>query len=139
MKQTLLSSVTSPRQGKLGHPPGAEPAVAQDGRRRAGVGILTSSWLSTAVLWFFLQKERIASMCFRVTGGKALTVVYAYTSNSGSEYPAFLETLGGVLQRASLGDSIVLLGDLNTHMGNDVETKRGMTVRNSLPDLNLLC
>jgi len=36
----------------------------------------------------------------------------------------------------SPGDSIVLLGDLNVHVSNDGVILRGLTKRNSLPDLN---
>ena len=66
----------------------------------------------------------------------SLTVVLAYGPNRSIEYPAFLEALGGVLESNPTGDSVVLLGDFNTHMGNDSTSWRGVIGRNGLPDLN---
>ncbi|XP_028272713.1 uncharacterized protein LOC114443008 [Parambassis ranga] len=62
--------------------------------------------------------ERVASLRLQV-GERSLTVVLAYGPNSNAEYQTFLQSLGGVLDGAPTGDSVILLGDFNAHMGND--------------------
>ncbi|KAK3554788.1 hypothetical protein QTP70_033482 [Hemibagrus guttatus] len=104
-------------------------------RRRAGVGLLIAPQLSRHVLEFSPVNEKVVSLRFRA-GDRCLTVVSAYRPNGSVEYPTFLETLRGVLEGAPTGDSIVLLGDFNAHVGNDSDTWRGVIGRNGPPDLN---
>ncbi|KAK3572444.1 hypothetical protein QTP86_032667 [Hemibagrus guttatus] len=91
--------------------------------------------LSRHVLEFSLVNERVVSRRLRAED-RCLTVVLAYGPNGSVEYPTFLETLRGVLEGAPTGDSIVLLGDFNAHVGNDSDTWRGVIGRNGPPDLN---
>ncbi|KAK3521856.1 hypothetical protein QTP70_018587 [Hemibagrus guttatus] len=104
-------------------------------RCRAGVGLLIAPKLSCHVLEFSPVNERVVSLHLRA-GDRCLTVVSAYGPNGSVEYPTFLETLRGVLEGAPTGDSLVLLGDFNAHVGNDSDTWRGVIGRNGPPDLN---
>ncbi|KAI3353913.1 hypothetical protein L3Q82_005118 [Scortum barcoo] len=56
--------------------------------------------------------------------------------NSQYRVPGLLGVPGGVLDSALTGDSIVLLGDFNDHVGSNSDTWRGVIGRNGLPDLN---
>ncbi|KAK3553680.1 hypothetical protein QTP70_006888 [Hemibagrus guttatus] len=91
--------------------------------------------LSRHVLEFSPVNERVVSLRLRA-GDRCLTVVSAYGPNGSVQYPTFLETLRGVLEGAPTGDSIVLLGDFNAHVGNDSDTWRGVIGWNGPPDLN---
>ncbi|KAK3518183.1 hypothetical protein QTP70_033879 [Hemibagrus guttatus] len=103
-------------------------------RHRAGVGLLIAPKLSRHVLEFSTVNERVVSLHLRA-GDRCLTVVLAYGPSGSVEYPTFLEILRVVLEGAPTGDSIVLLGDFNAHVGNASDTWRGVIGRNGPPDL----
>ncbi|GAA6099379.1 uncharacterized protein LOC120491749, partial [Tachysurus ichikawai] len=106
--------------------------VARGERRRSGVGLLIAPQLSRHVLEFTPVNERVVSLRLRV-GDRSLTVICAYGPNGSVEYPTFLASLGGVLESAPTGDSVVLLGDFNAHVGSDSDTWRGVIGRNAPP------
>lgn len=64
--------------------------------------------------------------------------VWGYSPpNCSSEYPAFLDSLSGVLERIPPRKCIVLLGYFNSPVSNNGETWRGLIGRNGLPDPDL--
>lgn len=75
------------------------------------------------LLWAFGSENRSCHLCS--------------CAEQSSEYPAFVESLGEILEGAQSEDSIVLLEYLNTDVGNDSETCWGVIRRNGPLDLNL--
>ncbi|KAI3364681.1 hypothetical protein L3Q82_011454 [Scortum barcoo] len=94
-------------------PVGSPPA--QEAGGEAGVGLLIAPQLSRHVLEFTPVNERVASLRLWV-GDRSLAVVCAYGMGRTAVQStlAFLESLGGVLDSAPTGDSIVLLGGTST-------------------------
>lgn len=64
-----------------------------------------------------------------------LTVVCA--TNSCLECSASLETLNGILPWAPVGDSVVLLEDLNAYLDDDGYNYRGVIGRNGILRLKI--
>ncbi|XP_068187802.1 insulin receptor substrate 1-B [Antennarius striatus] len=105
-------------------------------RQRAGVGLLVAPQLSHRMLEFTPLNERVASLRLRV-GDRCLTVISAYGPNGSAEYLAFLVSLGGVLNSATLTwamtdtlgrrsmiDLVVVSSDLRPRVF-DTRVKRG--------------
>lgn len=86
---------------------------------------LTAPQFSHKVLEFTPVNERVVSLRRRV-GDRSLAVAWVYRSTNSTEYWTFMESLGwgggGVLDIVPTGDPIVLLGNFNTYVGNDIDT-----------------
>ncbi|KAK3550956.1 hypothetical protein QTP70_011532 [Hemibagrus guttatus] len=113
----------------------AQPTFSQDSNSSNYVLLYVNMFISNSSL---LKKKFSASGCslFGVATADQSNSISAYGLNGSVEYPTFLETLRGVLEGASTGDSIVLLGDFNSHVGNESDTWRGVIGRNGPPDMN---
>ena len=59
-----------------------------------------------------------------------------YAPNIESQYEAFLEEVEVALGKATLSESLVLLGDFNAHVGIDYATWKGVIGQHGDPDIN---
>ena len=67
---------------------------------------------------------------------KTLILAQMYAPNTESEYVPFLNEILGVLEEIPGTDSIALLEDSNAHVGNDVQTWKGVIEKNGDSDTN---
>ena len=110
---------------------GVDPAL----HAQAGVGILTNPRLAERVVEWRPISERVALLRLKLKE-KALALVQVYAPNMESEYAPFLDEILGVLEGIPGTDSIVLLGDFNTHVENDAQTWKCVIGKNGDSDIN---
>ena len=87
---------------------------------RAGVGILTSPRLTDCVDEWIPLGGRVCLLKLKLDG-QALCIIQVYVPNSESEYQAFVDEVNDALQRVTITESTILLGDFNAHVGTDSE------------------
>lgn len=78
--------------------------------RRADLDLLIAPQLGRQVLEYALVNGKVATLGLLVSLG-LFTVISTYGPNGHTEYPAYLDSPGGVLDDAPTGACIVLLGD----------------------------
>ncbi|KAI3372157.1 hypothetical protein L3Q82_007013 [Scortum barcoo] len=103
-------------------------------RRRAGVGLLIAP-CSSAATCIGVHPVNEGHFPAPWVGDRSLAVVCAYGPNSSTEYPAFLESLGGT-DSAPAGDFHCSTGGLQRSRGVTTVIPGGVIRRNGLPDLN---
>ena len=109
--------------------------VSLEARAHAGVGILTSPRVAEQVVEWMPRSERIGVLRLRLEG-RICALVQVYAPNRESEYPAFLDEVGLALAAVPPTDSVMLLGDLNAHVGTDSRKWKGVIGRNGSRSLN---
>jgi exonuclease III len=104
-------------------------------RAQAGVGILTSPRLAEGVLEWKPVSERVALLRLRLRE-KPLALVQVYAPNTEPEYAAFLDEVQRTLQSVPRTEPVLLMGDLNAHVGSDADAWKGVIGSNGDRDLN---
>lgn len=112
---------------------GVDPSV----RAHAGVALLISPRLTSCVVQWSPHSGRVASLRLRLPVGKTLAVaVLAYAPNAEAEYSTFLAELDDCLLALPSTDSVMILGDFNAHVGNDIQTWGSVIGRHGDAHLN---
>ena len=102
---------------------------------QSGVGLLISLPLIDAVIEWKPINERAALLRLQLPM-KTQAVIQVYAPNVESNYPKFLDNVSQVLESIPTSNSILLMGDFNTHIGNDSITWKGVIGPNDNKNLN---
>jgi exonuclease III len=105
-------------------------------RGKAGVGILTSPRLTSCVLEWIPEDERVCAIRVQIPRGQVITFVSVYAPNTEADYPGFLDKIAQLIDKVPVNDSIVVLGDFNAHVGVDDQTWKGVIGRNGDAHIN---
>ena len=102
---------------------------------QAGVGLLLNPKMADCVVDWVPLGGRICLLKLRLQQ-RSVCILHVYAPNMESQYKAFLEEVEVVLGKATLSESLVLLGDFNAHVGIDNATWKGVIGQHGDPDIN---
>ena len=99
------------------------------------MGILVHPALVDRVLEWRLVSARIGVIRIKLKD-RTLALVQVYAPNTASEYKSFLDELLPALGGTARNESIVLMGEINAHVGDDAYTWSGVIGRHGDARLN---
>ena len=102
---------------------------------QAGVGLLVSPNIAECVVDWVPLGGTVCLLKLRLQE-RPLCILQVYAPNIESQYEAFLEEVEVALEKATSSESLVLLGDFNTHVGIDNATWKGVIGQHGAPDNN---
>ena len=109
--------------------------VDPDRRAMAGVGILVSNRMAECVVDFTPVNMRTCILKVKVEKLR-VNFIQVYAQNKEEECEAFIEELEHALDQLVAGESIVMLGDFNEHVGDDPEKWEVVIGRHGNSSLN---
>ena len=103
-------------------------AGVTEGRAKSGVGIVIAERWADCVKSWRCVTERCVTLRMKITGvWLTLVQVYAPTDDRDNDIKDdFYSVLQEVLYRAPRGDKVVIMGDLNARVGNNVTRWEGV-------------
>ena len=89
------------------------------------MGLLVSPNITECVVDWVPLGERVCPLKLRLQE-RSLCILQVYAPNIESQYETFLEEVEVALGKATLSESLVVLGDFNAHVGIDNATWKGV-------------